>query len=178
MYPADQWTTLFRQAYQETLEAIRAGKCSAADAVPSARLPFLASIGCSAQELFDFAEDAVKYGEPDYDTALLITAVRRDYFLQIQRGVPSGKTVPTDTLPAKTASIDGIEWLPRLIEKARIKLRGEMEPNLMYGCAGDRKFFRQHGIHPADFLRMAWAVGEQTGRLVEYVKSAKKAKPE
>lgn len=164
---------MFHQTYQETLEAVRAGRSCAADAVPSARLPFLASIGCTAQELFDLADDAVKYGEPDYGTALLITAVRRDYFLQVQRGVPSGKTVPMDTLPPKTARIDGIEWLPRLIEKARIKLRGEMEPDLMYGCGGDRKFFRDHGIHPADFLRMAWAAGDQTERLVEYVKAAR-----
>jgi hypothetical protein len=78
-----------------------------------------------------------------------------------------------DSLPPKTARIDGIEWLPRLIEKARIKLRGEMEPDLMYGCGGDRKFFRDHGIHPADFLRMAWAAGDQTERLVEYVKAAR-----
>lgn len=173
----DQWTQHFRKAYDETLAAVRSGARSAAEAVPSAHVPFLASIGCTAQELFDFADDAVKYGEPDYETALLISAVRRDYFLQVQRGVSSGKTVPMDSLPAKNARLDGIEWLPRLIEKARIKLRGEMEPDLMFGCSGDRKFFRNHGIHPADFLRMTWATDGNPGRMVEYVKAAAKSDP-
>jgi len=171
----DQWTQHFQRAYEDTLAAVRSGARSADEAVPAVHLPFLASIGCTAQELFDFADDAAKYGEPDYSTALLITSVRRDYFLHIQHGVPSGKTVPMDSLPQKNARLDGIEWLPRLIEKARIKLRGEMEPDLMYGCGGDRKFFRDHGVHPADFLRMAWAAGENTGRLVEYVKAAGKS---
>lgn len=170
-YPADTWTITFEQAYQKTLEAVRAGKKTASEAVPADCLPFLATIGCTAQELFDFADDAVKYGEPDYGTTLLITAVRRDYFLQVQRGIPSTHTASMNDLPAKTDQVDGIEWLPRLIEKARLKLRGEMPADLMYGCGGDRKFFRQYQIHPADFLHVTWAAGDNNTRIVEYVKS-------
>ena len=35
--------------------------------------------------------------------------------------------------------IDGIAWLPRILVKARLKLRGEMPADLMYGCGGDRQ---------------------------------------
>lgn len=166
----DTWTLAYQKAYDQTINAVRSGAHRAADAVPSDASAFLASIGTTAQELFDFADDAVKYGEPDFGTALLITAVRRDYFLQVQRGIPSAKTGSMDALPPKTAQVDGIEWLPRLIEKARLKLRGEMPADLMYGCGGDRKFFRQHRIHPADFLRVTWAADDNTARIIEYVK--------
>ena len=38
---------------------------------------FLASIGHTAQEVFDFAEDYVNYGDPDCETFLLVAALRR-----------------------------------------------------------------------------------------------------
>ena len=66
--------------------------------------------------------------------------------------------------------MDGIAWLPRLIVKARAKLRGEMPPELMYGCGGDRPFLRGVNIHLADFLRVVWAAGEDDRRVVEHVK--------
>jgi hypothetical protein len=58
-----------------------------------------------------------------------------------------------------------------LIVKARAKLRGEMPTELMYGCGGDRAFLRKTGIHPADFLRVTWAAGEDDRKIVAYVQS-------
>lgn len=168
------WTLRFREAYDRAAAAYAQGVRGAGDVVGRDDQAFLATLGCTAQELYDFVEDAEKSGEPDYGTVLLITAARRDYFLNVQGGKPSGKVVPMSTLPAKTDQVEGIEWLPRLIEKARIKLRGEMEPDLMYGCGGDRRFFKEHGIHPADFLRMAWAAGDNAQLLVDYVKAARR----
>jgi len=49
--------------------------------------------------------------------------VRRDYLTVVQKGKTSDKTVDPSDLPAKTAAVEGIVWLPRLIAKARAKLR-------------------------------------------------------
>jgi hypothetical protein len=73
--------------------------------------------------------------------------------------------------PAKDAPLDGIPWLPRLILKAQTRLRGEMPLEMMYGCAGDRRFFKQHGIHPADFLRFVWSVDGDEAKVLAYVRS-------
>jgi len=101
---------------------------------------------------------------------LLIATVRREYFLVVQKGKWE-KPLPTATLPSKEAAVEGIVWLPRLIEKARRKLRGQMDKDLMYGCAGDRRFFREHDIHPADFLRVVWAAGDNDAKIIQFVKS-------
>jgi hypothetical protein len=42
----------------------------------------------------------------------------------------------------------------------------------MYCCGGDRKFLREHGIHPADFLRHVWAAEDNDGKVLELVNSA------
>ncbi len=163
------WQELFEKAYRSGVEKYRTGT-RGADALFSAEeKSFLASIGHTPQELYDFCEDAVNYGEPDYGSALLIAAVRRDYFLHVMKG-QIVEPLPMETLPPKEASVEGIVWLPRLIEKARRKLRGQLDPNLMYCCGGDRRFFREHDIHPADFLRVAWAAGDDDARLIRFVK--------
>jgi hypothetical protein len=102
-------------------------------------------------------------------TALLIAAVRRDYFLVVQQGRHSSQTIRMEDLPAKTAVAAGLAWLPRLIEKARAKLRGEMPPDLMYGCGGDREFLQRVKIHPADFLRHVWSAGTDNAKIIAYV---------
>ena len=61
--------------------------------------------------------------------------------------------------------------MPRLIKKAEAKLRGEMSADLMYCCAGDRNFFREHHLHPADLLRHVWAANGDEGKVLEYVKA-------
>lgn len=165
------WAANFSAIYHQGVKDYQAGKRGASALFSKEAVAFLEGIGCSAQELYDFCEDAVNHQEPDFGTCLLITAARRDYFMHVQKGQRSGKVVPMSELPAKTDQIDGIEWLPRLIAKARIKLQGEMNPDLMYGCGGDRGFARKHKIHLADFLRLTWAAEEDDRRLVDYVKS-------
>jgi hypothetical protein len=166
-----EWSKAFETIWSKAVERYQGGKRGSADFFTKEEQSFLDSIGMTAQELYDFAEDFAEYGEPDFSTCLLVTAARRDYFLTIQHGKPTGKTVPMSTLPAKTDKLEGIKWLPRLIEKAKIKLRGEMEPDLMYGCGGDRNFFKEHGLHPADFLRVAWAAKDDKSHILNYVKT-------
>jgi hypothetical protein len=69
--------------------------------------------------------------------------------------------------------MEGIPWLPRIIAKAEAKLRGEMDPDTMFGCGGDRAFCSKHHIHPADFLRVVWAARGDRNRVLQFVKTGK-----
>ena len=75
------WPIEFRKVYDAGTERYLRGERIPAKLFSKKELEFLASIGCSAQELFDFIDDKARYGEPDYETTLLTTAVRRDYFM-------------------------------------------------------------------------------------------------
>jgi hypothetical protein len=164
------WPLEFRKVYDAGTKRYRGAERSPQKLFSKSELEFLASIGCSAQEMFDFIDDLARYGEPSFETVLLTTGVRRDYFRLVQNGVASGRQIDMDALPAKKDEVDGIAWLPRLIEKARAKLRGEMPPDLMYGCGGDRPFLREMNVELAEFLRLVWNCGEDDRRIVEYVK--------
>ncbi len=171
------WAKTFGDHFADALDAYRSGKRDADSMFnPSAR-EFLQSIGATAQEIFDFVEDTCQGGEPGAETALLVTAARRDYFLVVQKGKHSPHLIDMEALPAKSAELAGIEWLPRIIEKAKAKLRGEMPPELMYCCGGDRAFLREHNVQPADFLREVWAAGSDHQRIVDYVRQAAADKP-
>lgn len=163
------WETTFRSLYDKAVAKYRDGNREPSSYFNRDETAFLAGIGHTAQELYDFAEDAVKYNEPSYGDALLIASVRRDYFLVIQNGKPSGHVIRMEDLPAKDAAVDGIAWLPRLIAKARAKLRGEMPAELMFGCGGDRKFLQSVNIHPADFLRHIWSAGDDDRKIIAHV---------
>lgn len=132
-------------------------------------LEFLRTIGTTPNEVYDFIEDYCEGGEPTWEVFLLVQAVRRQYFLNAQEGKFSDKFIDMASLPEKTAAVRNIEWLPRLIAKAYAKLHGEMPTTLMYCCGGDRRFFKTHDIHPADFLRAAWAFEGNEEALIDWV---------
>jgi hypothetical protein len=133
-------------------------------------LRFFAEIGYKSREFFDFVEDFCEDGEPSVSTALLVAAVRRDYFLSVQNRASSGPLLTRDDIPTFGDELEGMAYLPRILAKARAKLRGELDPDLMFGCGGDRNFLRKHGgIHPADFLRQVWAAGDDNRKLAEWV---------
>jgi Domain of unknown function (DUF5069) len=133
-------------------------------------LAFLASIGCKTREFFDFVEDFCGEGEPTVSTALLVASVRRDYFLAMQKGIPSDKVLTRDDVPSFGEELKGMPYLPRLLAKGRAKLRGELDPDLMFGCGGDRNFMRkQGGLHPADFLRYLWAAGDDDEKIAQWI---------
>ena len=163
------WPQHFREVYDKAVASYRAGNHKPDGLFDADAKAFLKSIGCSTQELFDFAEDFVRGGEPVYETVLLITSARRDYFREVQHGKLSEKRIDMNSLPAKSAEVCGIRWLPRIIVKARAKLRGEMPDELMYGCGGDRPFLRSMNVEPADFLRVVWAAGDDDQKVIDYV---------
>lgn len=169
------WESEFSTLFNQAVGKYRAGHQKAAGLVGAPSAAFLQSIGYTEQEFFDFVEDFAKAGEPTLATALNIAAVRRDYFLNEQKGRPFSHQIDMSKLPAKEAAVEGIAWLPRLIPKAEAKLRGEMPPELMYGCGGDRKFFTAHHLDPAEFLREVWKAGGDHNQVIAWVKSNSRA---
>ena len=137
-------------------------------------MPFLASIGMNKMDIFDFAEDWVCEQAPDFATFLLIHEQRRNYFIEVQKRVPSDQILDPSTLPAKTDSVEGIVWLPRIIPKARAKLRGELPESSMFCCGGDRNFFKTNDIHPAEFLRITRLAEDNDQMIVDWVLARKK----
>ena len=172
------WAKNFREVFEDGLDAYRSGNRDADAMFDAAQSKFLGEIGATAQELFDFVEDTFHGGDPGIETTLLITATRREYFLSVQKGKRSRRVIDMDELPPKSAQLGGIEWLPRIIEKAHAKLRGEMPPELMYCCGGDRAFLREHGIHPVDFLREVWAAGDDVERVLDFVRKSAADRPD
>lgn len=165
------WEQRFSKLFQSAVTKYRAGHQKADGLVDEKGRTFLASIGHTTQEFFDFVEDFAKTGEPTVETALKIASVRRDYFLQEQSGTPSPLRISMGDLPSKEAKIEGIAWLPRLIPKAEAKLRGEMPPDLMYGCGGDRKFFQAHHVGAAEFLRKVWDARGNQAEIVAWIRT-------
>jgi hypothetical protein len=72
--------------------------------------------------------------------------------------------------------VRGIAWLPRLLPKARAKLRGELPESLMYSCGGDRGFFKEHDIQPGEFLNLVWRHETDDAAIVEWVVGRSSAK--
>lgn len=163
------FTDRFRALYQRAVELYGTGQRGADTFFSAEEQAFLAAHGLTAQNLYDYAEDHVGYGEPGYDLALAIELVRRDYFLNAQQGRPSTRVLDETTMPAKDAAVEGIAWLPRVIPKAKAKLRGELPASLMYCCGGDRRFFKQHDIHPAEFLSLVWRHEQDDAAIIRWV---------
>lgn len=142
----------FRCLYDKAVTLYAKGQRGPETFFSVAETAFLAANGLTSQNLYDYAEDHNNYGEPGFDLALGIETSRRDYFLLQQQGQPSKTVLNPDKMPAKTDAVRGIEWLPRIIPKAKAKLRGELPATLMYCCGGDRNFFKTHDINPVEFL--------------------------
>ncbi len=150
------WDTRFLDLFTRCAEDYRSGETNREALFTPEDIAFLRSIGHKPFEVFDYVEDHARYDQPAAGTVLLVAAVRRTYFLEVQDGVPSDHEISPDELPAKDAELDGVSWLPRIIAKASAKLRGELHPDIMFGCPGDMEFLQRHGVHPADFLRLVW----------------------
>lgn len=157
--------------YNRAVHLYNAGQRDAATYFETPKRAFLAANGLRPQDLYDYAEDLAGYGEPGWDTALAIESVRRDYFLNVQQGVASARVLDVDAMPAKTDSVQDIEWLPRIIPKTKAKLRGELPTSLMYGCGGDRRFFKEHDINPGEFLSLVWRHENDDAAIIAWVVS-------
>jgi len=160
----------FRALYDKAVAFYAKGQRGADTFFSADEAAWLAAHGMTAQHLYDYAEDHNNYnGEPGFEHALTIETIRRDYFLNVQQGRASATRLDDTKLPTKTDAIRGIAWLPRLLPKARAKLRGELPASLMYCCGGDRKFFKEHNLLPAEFLAAVWRHEANDDALVEWV---------
>lgn len=167
------WDERYQALFDRCVAAYRGGNQNFSSYYTAEDLRFLDEIGYKTREFFDFVEDFCEDGRPSASTAVLIASVRRDYFLTVQNGVVGNPRLLTrDNIPGFGETLEGIAYLPRVFAKARAKLRGELDPDLMFGCGGDRNFFRKHGeIHPADFLRTVWAAGDDVSMVAAWVAS-------
>ena len=166
------WNEHFLSLYERCLDRYQSGERDFLKYYTPEDLNFLSSIGYKPRELFDFVEDLADDGQPARSTALLVASVRRDYFLVIQDGKHSDLEISAKDLPSFGDKLEGMSYLPRIIKKARHKLRGELDPDIMYGCGGDRNFLAKNGEIPlADFLRQTWAAGDDDAKIAAYVRS-------
>ncbi|HMD61501.1 MAG TPA: DUF5069 domain-containing protein [Opitutaceae bacterium] len=165
----------FRALYDQAVSLYSKGGRGAATYFDKAQVAWLAGNGITPQYMYDYAEDEVSSGEPGFGHAIAIELCRRSYFLDVQGGKPSGVVLDESTMPAKTDSVRGIEWLPRIIPKGKAKLRGELPENLMYCCGGDRRFFKANNILPAELLGVLWRNGDDDKATVEWVAARAKA---
>lgn len=166
------WNDQFLALFDRCVAKYQSGDTDFEGYYSPEELTFLGSIGYKPREFFDFVEDFCEEAEPSASTALLVAAARRDYFLTVQKGASSSKVLTRDDIPGFGDELEGLPYFPRIIAKAQAKLRGELDPDLMFGCGGDRNFLSKNGgIHPADFLRHVWAEGDDSAKLAAWVKS-------
>lgn len=167
------YQTRLKAIWTAAVEKYKGGHQKPEGFLDDATVAELATLGLNVMDVFDYAEDFAGGGEPDFETFLMISEARRDYFLTIQEGKLSSKRLDPAMLPAKDAETRGIVWLPRIMPKAIAKLRGELPSETMYGCGGDRRFFKTNNIHPAEFLRVAWAYENEPEKIVDWVEARK-----
>ncbi len=160
-----------RGIWTDAVERYRKGQREPETFFSAETLESLASIGLGTMDVYDFAEDFAGREEPDFETFLMICEARRDYFFTVQKGEPSTDTLDVSTIPGKEVEVRGIVWLPRIIPKALAKLRGELPADTMYCCGGDRRFFRDNHIHPAEFLRVVWAYQQEEAKIIDWVEA-------
>jgi hypothetical protein len=163
------FTQKFREIYHKAVELYAKGQRDAKTYFTADEQAWLAANGITPQHLYDYAEDQTNYGEPGYDNALGIELIRRDYFLNAQGGQPSKTVLDESKMPGKAEAVRGISWLPRLLPKAKAKLRGELPASLMYSCGGDRNFFKTHDIQSTEFLNLVWRNLDNDAAIVDWV---------
>ena len=110
----EAWKLEFRKVWDRGVAAWEAGRKSARTMFGPADVAFLASIGCTPQELFDFVDDSLRYDDVDFETVLAVTAIRREYFLEVMQGKPTGRVVqPSASGRAHVAAGQRASHLPR-----------------------------------------------------------------
>ena len=129
----ENWRQQFHELFFTGVKRYEAGRQSPETMFEPEDIAFLESIGCSALEMFDFCDDYVRWGDVIYEHVEELQAVRLDHFKNTLNSKPAERRMAIDEFPAKSAEVEGIAWLPRLITKARAKLVGNLPADLMYG---------------------------------------------
>lgn len=165
------WVETFEEVFDFGVAAYQDGNKTAEKMFSTKQQAFLGTIGSSARDLFHFVEDYCEYGEPDFETVKDIAAIRRNYFNDVQHGIPSQFEIDPKELPEKSSETAGIVWLPRIISKARAKLKGELDGATMFGCGGDRPFVESVHMTLPQFLQLVWDAGPDDQKIVDAVKA-------
>jgi hypothetical protein len=163
------WEDTFQRLFDQAEEAFTEGIREPDKMFSQEERAFLQSIGASPQEIYDFVEDWSEERVPAPEVIREVTGLRREYFLKVQDGKLESEKMISDGLPSPRTSLGGHRWLPRIIAKARAKLRGELPPHIMYGCGMDRPFLQGRNIGLSEFLRKVWEAGEDDGKILDYV---------
>ena len=166
---SSDWIQTFRTLFDQKVTSYKKGTRYADAMFSNKEKDFLRSIGATPQEIYDFVEDWCDSGEPDPDMVVAIAQIRRDYFLNDLRGQYSKYVKITDLFPPREAKLAGLEWFPRIIEKAKAKLYGELPSDLMYSCGGDRRFLKKVKVSPVEFLQLVREAGDDIEHIVKFV---------
>jgi hypothetical protein len=129
----ENWRQQFHKLFFTGVKRYEAGQQSPETMFEKDEVTFLESIGCSALEMFDFCDDYVRWGDVVYEHVEELQSVRLDHFKNTLNRKPAEHRMGLDEFPTKSAEVEGIAWLPRLITKARAKLAGNLPGDLMYG---------------------------------------------
>ncbi len=164
----EDWENTFQGLFDRAVEAFEQGIREADHMFSQEDRAFLRSIGASPQEIYDFVEDWAEERVPTPDEIREVTGLRREYFIKVQDGKFESSDTISDALPSPWASMGGHQWLPRIIAKARAKLRGKLPPDIMYGCGRDRPFLEERNIGLSEFLRKVWEAGEDDKKILAY----------
>lgn len=165
----EDWEENFQNLFDRAVDAFETGVRDPDRMFSDDEKAFLGSIGATPQEIFDYVEDWAEDGEPSPETVREVTGLRRDYFLKVQEGKDESALKETVAFPSPGDSFGGHRWLPRIIAKARAKLRGDLPTDLMYGCGMDRPFLRKRNIELPEFLKVVWEAGENDEKILHYV---------
>jgi hypothetical protein len=130
---SEGWRKQFHDLFFKGVERHKEGRQSPEDMFEGNESAFLKSIGCSTQEMFDFCDDYVRWGDVIYEHVEELQAIRYEHFVGELNSQPASHPKEMDEFPPKTDEVEGIAWLPRLIVKARAKLAGNLPADLMYG---------------------------------------------
>ena len=173
---SENWAETFQTLFNEKVAAYKNGiEHVTAMFSKEEEKAFLRTIGATPQEIFDFVEDWCDDGDPTPEMVLAITRIRRDFFLNEQQGHYSKFVRNTDLFPPREASLAGLEWFPRIIEKAKAKLLGELPSDLMYSCGGDRRFLKKVRVNPAEFLQVVREAGDDVDHIIKFVTDRSKS---
>jgi len=165
------WTIKLKELYGRALDAY--GKGSEMESVFTPDdVAFLARIRTKPVTVWDNVADFHNFGEPAWETFLLVTAIQRFHLFIMQEGKRDAlPQLTSDELPAGDEAFEGIEWLPRIVAKAHGLLYGTLPDEVMYNCAIDRAFLKKYDISAPDFLRFVWALDYDLGRIKNWLES-------
>ncbi|MDG2214359.1 MAG: hypothetical protein P8M70_11045 [Verrucomicrobiota bacterium] len=130
---SEDWRKQFHDLFFRGVERHKEGRQDPESMFEGNEPTFLESIGCSTQEMFDFCDDYVRWGDVIYEHVEALQAVRYEHFIEKLDSQPASHAMAMNEFPPKDAELEGIAWLPRLILKARAKLAGQLPADLMYG---------------------------------------------